>query len=137
MIQEAGIARKLAPTIGISVDSRRQNQSVESLKINVDRLKAYQARLILFPRKAGQHKKGDASKEELSAAKDAPRSFRAALPIATRDTEIKTISKSDMPKAVEGGAYRALREARAAARHQGKKEKREKDKNDEAAAAKK
>merc|ERR1712098_950319 len=53
-LKEAGIPRKLAPTIGISVDARRQNLSTESLAVNVERLKAYQARLILFPRKLGQ-----------------------------------------------------------------------------------
>lgn len=42
-----------------------------------------------------------------------------------------------MPSAVEGGAYRKLRDSRAEARNIGKKEKREKDKADEAAAAKK
>jgi large subunit ribosomal protein L13e len=68
--QEAGIPRKLAPTIGISVDPRRQNLSTESLSVNVARLKEYRARLILFPRKIGQHKKGDASKEEVSNAKE-------------------------------------------------------------------
>jgi large subunit ribosomal protein L13e len=60
-MQEAGIPRKFAPTIGISVDPRRQNLSTESLAVNVERLKAYRARLILFPRKLGQVKKGDSS----------------------------------------------------------------------------
>jgi len=44
-LKEAGIPRKLAPTIGISVDARRQNLSMESLATNVERLKAYRARL--------------------------------------------------------------------------------------------
>jgi large subunit ribosomal protein L13e len=136
-IQEAGIPRKLAPTIGISVDSRRQNLSTESLAINVARLKAYQSRLILFPRKLGQHKKGDASKEEVSGAKNLISSVKAGLPIIHADTEIKEIKKSEIPKAVEGGAYRKLRDARSDARNIGKREKRAKEKADEAAAAKK
>merc|ERR1712230_257687 len=32
-LKEAGIPRKLAPTIGISVDARRQNLSTESLAV--------------------------------------------------------------------------------------------------------
>jgi len=76
--QEAGIPRKLAPTIGISVDARRQNLSQESLAVNVARLKAYNSRLILFPRKAGQYKKGDASKEEVSKAKGTITSIRSS-----------------------------------------------------------
>jgi len=35
--QEAGIPRKLAPTIGIAVDSRRRNRSLESLQVCVER----------------------------------------------------------------------------------------------------
>ncbi|KAG0649664.1 60S ribosomal L13 [Hyphodiscus hymeniophilus] len=136
-LKEAGIPRKLAPTIGISVDSRRQNLSTESLTVNVARLKAYQSRLILFPRKIGQHKKGDASKEEVSGAKDLISSIKTGLPIIHANTEIKEIKKSDLPEAIEGGAYRKLRDARSDARNSGKREKRAKDKADEAAAAKK
>jgi len=49
-LKEAGIPRKLAPTIGISVDARRQTTNQETLTTNVARLKAYKARLILFPK---------------------------------------------------------------------------------------
>ncbi len=136
-LQEAGIARKLAPTIGISVDSRRQNLYTASLTVNVERLKAYQARLILFPRKLGQHKTGDASKEEVSSVKNTVTRVKLGLPIVHADTSIKEIKKSDMPKAVEGGAYRKLRDARSEARYLGKREKRAKDKAEEAANAKK
>lgn len=136
-LKEAGIPRKLAPTIGISVDPRRQNLSTESLAVNVERLKAYRARLILFPRKLGQHKKDDASKEDVKAVKDTITSVKLGLPIIHASTEIKEIKKSDMPEPVEGGAYRKLRDARSEARYFGKREKRAKEKADEAAAAKK
>jgi len=138
-LKAAEIPRKLAPTIGISVDPRRQNLSVESLVINVERLKAYKARVILFPRKAGQHKKDDASKEDVSAAKKAEhvKYSKHALPIVHADNSIKEIKTSDLPEPVEGGAFRKLRDARSEARLVGKREKRAKDKADEAAAAKK
>ena len=68
-LQEAGIPRKLAPTVGIAVDPRRQNLSEESLKANVERLKEYKQRLVLFPRKVKQPKAGDAPKKEVDAAK--------------------------------------------------------------------
>jgi large subunit ribosomal protein L13e len=42
-----------------------------------------------------------------------------------------------MPAAIEGGAFRKLRTARSDARYQGAREKRAKEKADEAAAAKK
>ncbi|TVY17911.1 60S ribosomal protein L13 [Lachnellula arida] len=136
-LKEAGIPRKLAPTIGISVDPRRQNLSTESLAVNVDRLKAYRARLILFPRKLGKHKSGDASKEEVAGVKDTVTSVKAALPIANTEPGFSEIKKGDVPSAVEGGAYKKLREARSEARNAGKREKRAKEKADEAAAAKK
>jgi len=136
-LKEAGIPRKLAPTIGISVDARRQNLSTESLSVNVDRLKAYKARLILFPRKSGQYKKGDASKEEVSNAKNTITSVKAGLPIINTEAGFSEIKKADVPEAIEGGAYRKLRDARSEARNLGKREKRAKEKADEAAAAKK
>ena len=39
-----------ARTIGIAVDIRRRNKSVEGLQLNVQRLKEYMSKLILFPR---------------------------------------------------------------------------------------
>jgi len=42
-----------------------------------------------------------------------------------------------LPAAIEGGAYRKLRDSRSDAKNQGAREKRAKDKADEAAAAKK
>jgi len=95
-LKEAGIPRKLAPTIGISVDPRRQNLSTESLSVNVDRLKAYRARLILFPRKVGQHKKDDATKEDVKDVKSIT-SVKRGLPIVHASSEIKEIKKSDLP----------------------------------------
>ena len=52
-----------AQSIGISVDPRRRNRSVEALQLNVQRLKEYKAKLILFPVKASKPRKGDASQE--------------------------------------------------------------------------
>ena len=59
ILQQANIPRKLAPTIGIAVDHRRRNRSLESLQSNTQRLKEYRSKLILFPRKASKPKKGD------------------------------------------------------------------------------
>ncbi|CAO2617894.1 60S ribosomal protein L13 [Lemmus lemmus] len=67
-LRVAGIHKKVARTIGISVDSRRRNKSTESLQANVQRLKEYRSKLILFPRKPSAPKKGDSSAEELKLA---------------------------------------------------------------------
>ena len=61
LFQNAGIGKREARTIGIAVDYRRRNKSVESLQMNVQRLKEYRSRLILFPKKLSKPKKGDAT----------------------------------------------------------------------------
>ncbi|XP_043455855.1 60S ribosomal protein L13 isoform X1 [Prionailurus bengalensis] len=66
--QVAGIHKKVARTIGISVDPRRRNKSTESLQANVQRLKEYRSKLLLFPRRPAAPKKGDSSAEELKLA---------------------------------------------------------------------
>ncbi|KAL1921132.1 60S ribosomal protein eL13 [Calcarisporiella thermophila] len=67
-LKAAGIRRKEALSIGIAVDHRRRNRSLESLQLNVERLKAYKSKLIVFPRKAGKPKKGDSEASELTNA---------------------------------------------------------------------
>lgn len=51
-LKQAGISRKEASTIGISVDHRRTNKSVESLQINVQRLKEYKGKLVIIKKNA-------------------------------------------------------------------------------------
>ncbi|MCJ1352014.1 MAG: 60S ribosomal protein L13 [Icmadophila ericetorum] len=145
-LKEAGIPKKLAPTIGISVDPRRANLSTESLALNVSRLKAYRARLILFPRRASQYTKNDASKEEITAhhkgegAKVARKlhGSNGAMGIVdeARENAVGEVSKEEMGEGEEN-AYKRLREARSEARLVGVREKRAKAKADEATAAKK
>jgi large subunit ribosomal protein L13e len=59
-LKAAGLYKKFAKTVGIAVDHRRRNKSVESLQVNAQRLKLYQSKLVLFPRRLSQPKKGDA-----------------------------------------------------------------------------
>ncbi|CAI0539459.1 unnamed protein product, partial [Linum tenue] len=55
-LKAAGIPKKLAPTIGIAVDHRRKNRSLEGMQVNVQRLKTYKAKLVVFPRRPGKAK---------------------------------------------------------------------------------
>ena len=64
-LQAAGIPKRVAPTIGIAVDFRRKNRSIEGLQTNVQRLKEYKSKLILFPKKLSNPKKGDATVSSL------------------------------------------------------------------------
>ncbi|KAK9355963.1 ribosomal protein L13e [Lipomyces doorenjongii] len=132
-LKAAGIPRKFAKTIGIAVDHRRQNRSVEGLDANVARLKEYQAKLILFPRKAGKPKKGDSEVSELAAATQV--STAAVLPIAQTTLESEPRIVTEEGKAFN--AYATLRKARSDARLVGVREKRAKAKAEEAAEKKK
>eukprot|EP00758_Cryptobia_borreli_P008163 Tbor_TRINITY_DN5367_c4_g5::TRINITY_DN5367_c4_g5_i1::g.3808::m.3808/K02873/RP-L13e, RPL13; large subunit ribosomal protein L13e len=65
----AGLKPRYANTIGIRVDGRRKNISEESLATNVQRLKTYMSKLVLFPMSKKGAKKGDASEDDMKAAK--------------------------------------------------------------------
>lgn len=67
-LKAAAISPKVAQTIGIAVDKRRKNQSVESLQVNVQRLKEYRSKLIVFPLNRKKPKKGDSSEQECRLA---------------------------------------------------------------------
>merc|ERR1712008_607538 len=67
-VKAAGLSKKFARTVGISVDHRRRNKSVESLQLNTQRLKEYKSKMILFPINAKKPRKGDATAEEMSKA---------------------------------------------------------------------
>ncbi|XP_032760949.1 60S ribosomal protein L13-like [Rattus rattus] len=67
-LRVAGIHKKMAQNIGISVGSRRRNKSTESLQTDVQHLKDYRSKLTLFRRKSSAPKKGDRSAEELRLA---------------------------------------------------------------------
>lgn len=109
----------MAPTIGIAVDHRRQNLSEESLAANVARLKAYQARLLVFPKKG--------AKPAIPAG-SAATSIAAALPFAAVASGVSEIKASDLPAPLEGGAFTTLRLARSTKKYAGVREKRIKDK---------
>jgi len=57
-LKEAGLTGAFAQTVGIAVDHRRHNKNADTMAQNVKRLNDYKAKLILFPAKEGQHKKG-------------------------------------------------------------------------------
>jgi len=67
-LKRAGISRPLARQCGITIDKRRRNKNTEALQQNVERLKVYKSKLILFPLKPNKPKKGDSSPEEIKMA---------------------------------------------------------------------
>ncbi|KAH8605768.1 putative Ribosomal protein L13e [Trypanosoma vivax] len=67
-LKAAGLNPRYARTIGIRVDLRRKNKSEEGLNINVQRLKTYMSKLVLFPLNRKKPHKGDATEAEMKAS---------------------------------------------------------------------
>lgn len=48
-IKASGLNRRYAKSVGIAIDHRRRNKSIESVQVNAQRLLEYKAKLITFP----------------------------------------------------------------------------------------
>ncbi|XP_053491376.1 60S ribosomal protein L13 [Ictalurus furcatus] len=121
-LKAAGINKRVARTIGIAVDPRRRNRSTESLHVNVQRLKVYRSKLILFPRKASAPKKGDSTEEEV----------KMATQLTGPVMPIKIVHKKEKARMIteeekKFNAFASLRMARANARLFGIRAKRAKE----------
>jgi len=86
------------------------------------------SRLVVFPRRAGKHKKSDSSKEEIQEImQDGKRKIHMMPKTSIADGiklhAVSEVSKSDMPEGTED-AYRKLRSARSDARLVGVRAKR-------------
>jgi len=132
-LKSAKVNKHEARGFGISVDHRRKNRNQEALSQNVERLKAYRAKLIVFPRNATSKriKKGDTDKEKRKAAV-APKAQAAATvkPLKSKARKITSQERETSARAV-------ARKARTDALLWGRREKREKDKAAAAAGKKK
>jgi len=133
-LKAAKINRYEARGLGIAVDHRRKNRSEESLTLNANRLKIYRSKLVIFPRNptSKRVKKGDSTKEELKAAKQV--STEAVFPISVTESRLKP---RKITKEEHGAEVRkTLRKAHTDAKLWGAREKRAKDKANEAAGKK-
>jgi len=134
-LRAAKINKKAALGLGIAVDHRRKNRSEESFTVNVNRLKFYQSKLVVFPRNptSKRIKKGDSSKEEL--AQSTQITSRETLPILrpTHKEKARKITSQEREERVRTTLRKALTDQKRA----GAREKRAKDKADEAAGKKK
>lgn len=104
----------MAPTIGIAVDQRRRNYSKEAFDANVQRLKEYQTKLVLFPRNAKKPKtKGavpDASADKVAAAKQIKTDV---LPLAKSKAAVEWKEVKQPEKSVVSSVRRARGSIRA------------------------
>ncbi|KAG6422522.1 hypothetical protein SASPL_119096 [Salvia splendens] len=118
-LKAAGIPKKLAPTIGISVDHRRRNSSLEGFQTNVQRLKTFKAKLVVFPRRVRKFKAGDSTPEELATATQVSGAY---LPIVSEKPAMDLVKVTEEMKLFR--AYDKLRLERTNARHVGVRAKR-------------
>ncbi|KAJ4448567.1 large ribosomal subunit protein eL13 [Periplaneta americana] len=122
-IKGAGLSAGFARSVGISVDHRRRNKSVESLQQNVQRLKEYRSKLILFPIHPNKKiKKGEASEEE---RKMATQLKTTVMPI--KQPAVRPRSRKVTEEEKKFSAFATLRKARTDARLVGIRAKRLKD----------
>lgn len=122
--------------LGISVDHRRKNRNAEALALNVDRLKAYRAKLVVFPRNATSKriKAGDADKAtRASIAEQA--NIDATFPATVRALRVKARKITSEER--EANVAAVLRKARTDALLWGRREKRAADKAKDASSGKK
>lgn len=106
-LKGAGLTAKYARTVGIAVDTRRTNRSMESLNLNIARLNEYKSKLVVFPKKRGVIKAGDSSKEETAAA---TQFVGAVLPLEKKSGEIVMEEVTDEMKATK--AFTTMRLAK-------------------------
>jgi len=123
-IKRAGLNAGFARTIGIAVDHRRKNRSLEGLQQNVQRLKEYRSKLILFPLNPKKAWKGDSSPEELKVAAQLK---GPVLPVKQPVRKEKARKISDEERDASSSVFTALRKARADARLVGIRAKRAKE----------
>lgn len=118
-LKEAAIPIRFAPTIGIAVDPRRKNRSLDALQENVQRLKEYKSKLLLFPRNPSKPKPGEASKDELAMASQLKGKL---MPFVTKtpEVEVRKITEEEKKKM----AYRSLRIERSNKKREGIRQKR-------------
>ncbi|XP_055387233.1 60S ribosomal protein L13 [Condylostylus longicornis] len=121
-LKGAGLSPGFARTIGIAVDRRRRNKSIESRQRNVQRLKEYRSKLILFPLNEKKIRKGESTVEETKLATQLKGEI---MPIKKEQpvVEIREITKDEK----KFKAFATLRKARADARLVGIRAKRAKE----------
>jgi len=129
-LKAAGLNKHLARTIGIAVDYRRRNKAVESLQLNVQRLKEYRAKLIVFPKKLNKPKKGDSTEEELKVATQL-KGIIMPIHIVPKREKVRAIT----PEERKFSAFVALRQARTHKRLAGQRAKKAKEGKDDVAVA--
>lgn len=127
-LKAAGIPRKQALTIGIAVDHRRKNRCTESLNTNVDRLKTYKSKLLLFPLRQNKPKKGDATQAELESC--VQNTHKDIIPVVRKT--LNDAARAITSEEKEFSPFKTMRKARQDKKLKGKREVQAKAKEEKA-----
>jgi len=129
-LKKAGIQKKQALGLGISIDYRRTNKSEPIFLQNIKRLKEYKARLVIFPRKKSRRNVNKKTKKlpkpktaqqierkSVRDIKNAKQYKKPLIPLRKPDPK-KSINRRRISKKMLRGptAYATLRMARGEAR---------------------
>jgi len=114
-LKAAGVNHREAKNIGIAVDKRRTNKSEGAFNLNVQRLKTYKSKLVVFPHT--KKERAAANAEDLKT----PQFNGTILPAKQRRFTIESVPKSEVNSKVS--AVNVLRRAQAEAKYVGLKAK--------------
>ncbi|UYV67264.1 RPL13 [Cordylochernes scorpioides] len=123
-IKAAGLCKERARSLGVAVDHRRRNKSVESLQLNSQRLKTYMTKLVVFPRKSAKPRKGDSSAEEIKLATQLKGVIMPYRSSKRKEARVPEVDKEGEKKM---SVYEILRKARVDAKLVGVREKKAKE----------
>ncbi|XP_059622477.1 large ribosomal subunit protein eL13 [Phlebotomus argentipes] len=111
-LKGAGLTSGFAKTIGIAVDRRRRNKSVEQRQINIQRLKEYRNKLILFPiHEKRKLQKGEAPPETCKLATQVK---RKVMPIRNPKPTVTVRAITNRER--KFSAFKTMKKARSDAR---------------------
>lgn len=129
-LKAAGLNKKSALGLGVSIDHRRRNRTEESFSVNVNRLKAYRAKLVIIPRKPSSQrvKKGDATKEEIKGVKQVLSSTVLAVPTLSNRTKARVIKSAERSASAQSVARKALTDSKRWGARQKRREEKEAEK---------
>lgn len=116
-LKAVGFTPKTAPTVGIAVDLRRKNHSVETFELNVARLKEYKERLIILPKRKTRQQEIDNVVKQGVVSSTAD-SF--AIDAKQKKVELKAVSS-----VATSDAWKTLRTLRRELRKAGKQQEEE------------
>lgn len=126
-LKEAGIHKRVARTVGIAVDHRRKNHSLEALQENVQRLKVYTSKLVVIKKK-GKDSSPQFAEVDAKEAESVPQVMGPPLPVPKKGTqEIETRAVEDKDESV----FHKLRVMRSDMRLEGLRAKRRREKEEE------